>query len=70
VRGLGFRGERLMWLYHEDDDWVECELLHEFLEHYQIKYHDSDFHHIEKVVSRDDIKEVVDCGKYQLTTNG
>ncbi len=50
-----------MWIYREEDrGWVECELLHEFLEDYQIKYH-SEEGEVEKVVKRDTVREVVNA---------
>ena len=45
-----------MWLYCEDDQWVECELLHEFMYDYQMHYKDVTGETIEKIVKREDIK--------------
>jgi hypothetical protein len=48
-----------MWVYRdEDSSWVECELLHEFLEDYQIRYYSSTVGEVEKVVKRDTVREV------------
>ena len=52
-----------MWMYRDitpiGNEWVECELLHEFLESYQIRYY-SKFvdREVEQVVSRDRIREI------------
>lgn len=30
-----------MWEYYHENTWVECKLLHEFLDKFQILYYDS-----------------------------
>ncbi len=48
-----------MWVYREDNnEWVECELLHEFLEDYQIRYYSNNVGEVEKVVKRDSVREI------------
>lgn len=47
-----------MWLYCEDDQWVECELLHEFMYDYQIRYYINDLETVEVVVKRESIREI------------
>ncbi len=52
-------GDTEMWIYCEEDrGWVECELLHEFLEDYQIRYYSDDQGEVEKVVKRESVREV------------
>lgn len=48
-----------MWVYREEttNEWVECELLHEFLEAYQIVYY-SNSSSIEAIVCRDRVREI------------
>lgn len=64
LRGLLGLGSELMerhvtYVYKTDSEVVECELLHEFLEAYQIHYIDSVTGEVvEKVVSRDDIRMI------------
>ena len=60
--GPGFRSEerdRVAYVYKTEGEVIECELLHEFLEAYQIHYVDSETGEVvEKVVSRDHIREI------------
>ena len=45
-------------------EWIKCELLHEFLESYQIEFIDpSTGEKVEKVVHRDLIRAVYDTGE-------
>jgi hypothetical protein len=47
------------YVYNSDGEFIECELLHEFLEAYQIHYIDSvTGEKVEKVVSREYITEI------------
>jgi len=59
--GLGsdLRRDRVAYVYKTDSEVIECELLHEFQEAYQIHYVDSKTGEVvEKVVSRDYIQEI------------
>lgn len=47
-----------MWQYCDENEWVECELLHEFLESYQIRYYSADTGEVEKVVNRNSVREI------------
>lgn len=60
LRGLGFRGETEMrYAYKDSSGLVECELLHEFLEEYQIQYIDRETgEKIEEVVRRELVREI------------
>jgi len=64
LRGLLGLGSELMerhvaYVYNSDGEFIECELLHEFLEAYQIHYIDSvTGEKVEKVVSREYITEI------------
>lgn len=47
-----------MWQYFHNKSWIECKLLHEFLDKYQILYYDKLKNKwIEKVVSIDLIRK-------------
>lgn len=49
----------MTYVYKTDNEVIECELLHEFLEAYQIHYVDRETgESVEKVVSRDHIREI------------
>ena len=49
-----------MWIYLEEtnNEWVECELLHEFIDAYQIRYYISE-DSVEAVVKRESVREVI-----------
>ena len=66
--GLGSgRDTEMSYVYHTDEhDVINCELLHEFLESYQIKYVDPQSgEEVEKIVDRNYIREVFDGRLYQ-----
>lgn len=51
---------------HKPSEWVKCNLLHEFLESYQIEFKDPNTgQQVECVVNRDLVREVWECGDRQ-----
>lgn len=46
-----------MWIYRDDNNWVECELLHEFIDAYQIRYYCNE-EEVEEVVAREKVREI------------
>ena len=57
-----------MYVYGErsnPSEWVKCNLLHEFLESYQIEFKDPNTgEYVEIVVKRELVREVHDIGRY------
>ena len=48
----------IMWEYFYNDKWVECKLLHEFLDMYQIIFYDESIKKwIEEIVSMDFVRK-------------
>lgn len=51
---------------HKPAEWVKCELLHEFLESYQISFMDPQTgKEVEKVVKRELVRQLYDSGEQQ-----
>lgn len=62
-------GRDRLWIYHEQttngSEWVECKILHEFLEKYQIIYYSKNTaSNIELVVDRNNVREVESNGRH------
>ena len=59
----------MIYVYGERNkpsEWIRCELLHEFLESYQIEYKDPNTgKNVECVVKRDLVRQVWDSGERQ-----
>ena len=58
----------MIYVYGERNkpsEWVKCELLHEFLESYQIEFRDpSTGKRVERVVKRELVRQVIEDAQY------